>query len=71
MNFVATDGGIPAESSPVATLTVNVIRNQFPPEILNLPSTVNISENQPVNQQIYQVSGRDNDTSVSRNANCL
>jgi hypothetical protein len=65
VNFVATDGGVPARSSPVATLTVNVIRNRFPPEILNLPFAVNISENQPANQEIYRVSGRDNDTDVS------
>ncbi|XP_062579030.1 protocadherin Fat 3-like [Saccostrea cucullata] len=67
VRFVATDGGVPARTSPEATLTVNVIRNQFPPEITNLPTTVNISENQLVNQEIFRVTGRDNDTSAPFN----
>ncbi|XP_062582056.1 cadherin EGF LAG seven-pass G-type receptor 1-like, partial [Saccostrea cucullata] len=67
VRFVATDGGVPAKTSPEAILTVNVIRNQFPPEITNLPSTVNISENQLVNQEIFRVTGRDNDTSAPFN----
>lgn len=65
MRFIATDGGIPLKTSPEATLTVNVNRNQFPPEILNLPSVKNITENQAVNVEVFRVTGRDNDTVVS------
>lgn len=61
---MATDGGNPARISPEATLTVNVNRNQFPPEILNLPAEKEIQENQLVNEEIYRVNGRDNDTVV-------
>lgn len=64
VRFVATDGGNPARTSPEATLTVNVNRNQFPPEILNLPAEKEIQENQLVNEEIYRVNGRDNDTFV-------
>ncbi|XP_078316513.1 protocadherin Fat 4-like isoform X2 [Crassostrea virginica] len=62
VRFIATDGGIPLKTSPEATLTVNVNRNQFPPEILNLPSVKNITENQAVNVEVFRVTGRDNDT---------
>lgn len=64
VRFVATDGGNPARTSPEATLTVNVNRNQFPPEILNFPAEKEIQENQLVNEEIYKVNGRDNDTVV-------
>ncbi|XP_065921690.1 protocadherin Fat 4 isoform X2 [Magallana gigas] len=68
VRFVATDGGNPARTSPEATLTVNVNRNQFPPEILNLPAEKEIQENQLVNEEIYRVNGRDNDTFAPFNA---
>lgn len=40
----------------------------FPPEILNLPNTINIAENAVVsNVALYTVTTRDNDTVVSTN----
>ena len=43
-----------------ASVIINVQRNQ-PPFFLNLPYNVQISERQELNQQIYQVTARDND----------
>ncbi|KAJ8319080.1 hypothetical protein KUTeg_004171 [Tegillarca granosa] len=57
----ATDGGTPALSSPVVTVTVNVIRNLNCPIFSNLPTNVvSIDQNsQPIN--FYNVTATDSD----------
>ena len=45
-----------------ATLTINVIRNQFTPYFLNEPYAVVINENVGTLQSIYQVTARDDDS---------
>ena len=64
VTFIATDGGTPSKSSPPAVLTVNVNRNRFPPEILNLANSTGINEDQALNVEIFNVNARDNDTVV-------
>ena len=44
-----------------ATLTINVIRNQFTPYFINEPYSVVINENSGTLQNIYQVTARDDD----------
>ena len=45
-----------------ATLTINVIRNQFTPYFLSEPYSVVINENVGTQQNIYQVTARDDDS---------
>jgi len=51
-------------SSPLGTLTVNVVRNTLPPVITNLPNTTTITASQLVNQELFRVTARDDDTRV-------
>jgi hypothetical protein len=51
--------------SPLGTLTVNVVRNTLPPVITNLPNTTTITASQLVNQELFRVTARDDDTRVS------
>lgn len=44
-----------------ATLTINVVRNQFTPRFLNEPYTIEINENIGTSQSIYQVTAIDDD----------
>lgn len=46
-----------------ATLTINVIRDQFTPRFLNLPYAVTINENFGTTQSIYTVTATDDDPS--------
>ncbi|KAL5018742.1 hypothetical protein ScPMuIL_004464 [Solemya velum] len=58
----ATDKGTPALSSDPIEVTIRIIRNDNPPEILNLPDTVTINSNQNQFSSIFTVTSRDNDT---------
>ena len=60
--------GEPQSRSVSGTFRLTVLRNQFPPEILNLPETINVSESTQVSTAdafLYEVQARDNDTTVS------
>ncbi|KAL3875972.1 hypothetical protein ACJMK2_033866 [Sinanodonta woodiana] len=63
----AYDGGKPSQKSNNIPLTINIIRNQFPPEILNLPSQVNITNSFVENDLVFTVQYRDNDTQAPFN----
>lgn len=65
MRFVASDNGNPRLTSTPATLTVNVLRNNFPPEFLQEPYNENILRNAATNTLVSRVIARDNDTVVS------
>ncbi|PVD37419.1 hypothetical protein C0Q70_00009 [Pomacea canaliculata] len=56
------DGGL--QSQP-GTLTVIVQRNNFTPEILNLPNNITIHQNLSNTQEITRCTARDNDTVVN------
>ncbi|VDH99244.1 protocadherin Fat 4, partial [Mytilus galloprovincialis] len=62
LTLFARDKGTSQKSSPVGTLTVNVVRNQNPPIINNLPREVNISAGQGTNLEIFRVTATDADT---------
>ena len=58
----AYDGGIPSNRSIGGQVRVNVNRNTYAPEILNLDAEFTINEDDPINVRIFQVEARDNDT---------
>ncbi|OPL21573.1 protocadherin 4 fat, partial [Mytilus galloprovincialis] len=62
LTLFARDKGTSQKSSPVGTLTVNVVRNQNAPIINNLPREVNISAGQGTNLEIFRVTATDADT---------
>ena len=63
MNVRAVDDG-DLISTP-GTLTVNVDRNNFTPEILNMPSSTTVRSDISTTQVLFSCSSRDNDTVVS------
>lgn len=62
--LIAYDKGSPSEESARSILTVNVRRNNFPPEILNLPAVETIRQDLQPGQGIRRITARDNDTVV-------
>lgn len=71
MNFQvdisAYDLGQPNSNRIFGQITVNIHRNNFAPEILNLYHEMDILENRAVSSNtnpVYTVLGRDNDTRV-------
>lgn len=64
MYLIAYDMGLPSQVSERSVLTVNVRRNNFPPEILNLPVTESIRQDITAGRPILTVQARDNDTVV-------
>ncbi|KAL3878042.1 hypothetical protein ACJMK2_035678, partial [Sinanodonta woodiana] len=60
MRITASDNRSPVQVA-VIDATINVIRDLFPPEFLNVPQQVIISERVAVGTLIYDVNGRDLD----------
>ena len=63
MNVRAVDDG--GLTSAPGTLTVNVIRNDFTPEILNMPDSISVRSDISLTQMLFTCVSRDNDTQVS------
>ena len=64
LNVLAVDDG--GLTSTPGTLTVNVIRNNFTPEVLNMPASQTIRSDWNPNQPIFTCTSRDNDTEVNQ-----
>ena len=62
MNVRAVDDG--GLTSAPGTLTVNVLRNDFTPEILNMPDSISVRSDISTTQVLFTCSSRDNDTQV-------
>ena len=67
IGLLARDQGEPnSQVSVPALLRLTVDRNDFTPELLNLPNTIVVEENAVVNGPIgFTIQKRDNDTRVS------
>lgn len=61
----ATDGGEPPRTSVPIIATLNILRNDFTP-VITSPSEVNIREDISTTETVIQITGRDDDTTVSR-----
>lgn len=62
----ATDqGSSPRSASQPATVTINVIRNQFPPVFVNTPYATSLPFTVAAGSSVYNVNATDADTRVS------
>ncbi|XP_035826841.1 protocadherin Fat 4, partial [Aplysia californica] len=67
-NVLATDLGTPPRSSQsVARVTINVIRNQNPPQFTNEPYGRNVNQTLAIGSSVFQVSTVDADNSAPYN----
>ena len=60
------DRGVPSNvAAQTATVQVNVFRNQFTPQFVNVPYATTVQENTGVSQSIFRVTATDADQVVS------
>ncbi|KAJ8319081.1 hypothetical protein KUTeg_004172 [Tegillarca granosa] len=58
------DMGTPTLRSANIPLTITVLRNQFPPELINLPASTTLSASAIRGSTVFTVQSRDNDTVI-------
>ena len=62
----AYDMGVPVRnSSQPANIFINILRNNFPPQFINTPYSVNIQESHSGGSSVFQTTAVDQDTNVS------
>ncbi|XP_060080745.1 protocadherin Fat 4-like, partial [Ylistrum balloti] len=63
IKMLAYDKGTPTRSSSVeGTLVVNVVRNKYTPEFIDLPNVISVNQNVTTSTVVYTIGSRDNDT---------